>query len=102
MLYAAPGTEGAIADYDARYDNFINGDWVAPEGGEYFDNPSPVNGQVFTQVARSRAVDVDKALDAAHAAAPAWGRTSTTERARVLEPIADRLAGHPGKLAGLE
>ena len=102
MVYAAPGTEGAIANFDARYDNFIGGDWVAPEAGEYFDNPSPVNGQVFTQVARSRAVDVDKALDAAHAAAPAWGRTSTTERARVLEQIADRLEANLEKLAVLE
>ncbi len=102
MVYAAPGTEGAIANFDARYDNFINGDWVAPEAGEYFDNPSPVNGKVFTEVARSRAVDVDKALDAAQAAAPAWGRTSTTERARVLEQIADRLEANLEKLAVLE
>ena len=102
MVYAAPGTDGAIASYDARYDNFINGDWVAPEAGEYFDNPSPVNGKVFTQVARSRAVDIDKALDAAHAAAPGWGRTSTTERARVLEKIADRMEANLEKLAVLE
>ena len=102
MIYAAPGTEGAIANYDARYDNFINGDWVAPEAGEYFDNPSPVDGKVFTQVARSRAADIDLALDAAHDAAPAWGRTSTTERARVLEQIADRLEANLEKLAVLE
>ena len=102
MVYAAPGTDGAIANFDARYDNFINGDWVAPEAGEYFDNPSPVNGKVFTEVARSREVDVDRALDAAHAAAPAWGRTSTTERARVLEQIADRLEANLEKLAVLE
>jgi aldehyde dehydrogenase len=102
MIYAAPGTDGAIASYDARYDNFINGDWVAPEAGEYFDNPSPVDGKVFTQVARSRAGDVDLALDAAHEAAPAWGRTSTTERARVLEQIADRLEANLEKLAVLE
>ncbi|BEP14723.1 aldehyde dehydrogenase family protein [Acidothermaceae bacterium B102] len=102
MVYAAPGTDGAIANYDARYDNFINGDWVAPEAGEYFENPSPVNGKVFTEVARSRAVDIDKALDAAHAAAPAWGRTSTTERARILEKIADRMEANLEKLAVLE
>jgi aldehyde dehydrogenase len=102
MVFAQPGTEGAVANYDAQYENFINGDWVAPEGGEYFDNPSPVNGKVFTKVARSQAVDVDKALDAAHAAAPAWGRTSTTARARVLEQIADRMEANLEKLAVLE
>ncbi|MCW2669009.1 MAG: putative aldehyde dehydrogenase [Frankiales bacterium] len=102
MVYAQPGTDGAVASYDSQYENFINGDWVAPEAGEYFDNPSPVNGQVFTRVARSQAVDVDKALDAAHAAAPAWGRTSTTARARVLEQIADRMEANLEKLAVLE
>ena len=102
MVYAQPGTEGAIASYDAQYENFIGGDWVAPQAGEYFDNPSPVNGKVFTRVARSQAVDVDKALDAAHAAAPAWGRTSTTARARVLEQIADRMEANLEKLAVLE
>ncbi|MDX6220234.1 MAG: aldehyde dehydrogenase [Frankiales bacterium] len=102
MVYAQPGTDGAVASYDSQYENFINGDWVAPEAGEYFDNPSPVNGKVFTRVARSQAVDVDKALDAAHAAAPAWGRTSTTARARVLEQIADRMEANLEKLAVLE
>jgi len=102
MTYAQPGTQGAIASYDARYDNFVNGDWVAPVGGEYFDNVTPVTGKVFTQVARSRAVDVERALDAAHAAADAWGRTSATARARVLEQIADRLEANLERLAVLE
>jgi aldehyde dehydrogenase len=102
MTYAQPGTQGAIASYDARYDNFVNGDWVAPVGGEYFDNVTPVTGKVFTQVARSQAVDVERALDAAHAAADAWGRTSATARARILEQIADRLEANLERLAVLE
>ncbi|MDP3711940.1 MAG: aldehyde dehydrogenase family protein [Mycobacteriales bacterium] len=102
MVYAQPGTEGAIASFDARYDNFIDGDWVAPAGGEYFENVTPVTGKVFCDVARSQAVDVDKALDAAHRAAPAWGRTSTTARARILEQIADRMEASLEKLAVLE
>ena len=85
--------------YDAQYENFINGDWVAPVGGQYFDNPTPVTGEVFTKVARSQAEDVEKALDAAHAAADAWGRTSTTTRARILEQIADRLEANLTDLA---
>jgi aldehyde dehydrogenase len=74
-----------------QYDNFIGGKWVAPVRGQYFDNISPVNGQVVCTVARSTAEDIELALDAAHAAKDAWGRTSYAERARLLNRIADRM-----------
>jgi aldehyde dehydrogenase len=74
-----------------QYDNFIGGKWVAPVEGRYFDNISPIDGQAVCKVARSGAQDVELALDAAHAAREAWGRTSTTERSRVLLRIADRM-----------
>ncbi|MFC6066718.1 aldehyde dehydrogenase, partial [Streptomyces ochraceiscleroticus] len=102
MVYAQPGTEGSIVSFKQRYDNFIGGDWVAPVNGQYFDNPSPVDGRTFTQVARSTAADVDLALDAAHAAAPKWSRTSTTERANILNKIADRIEENLEKLAVAE
>jgi aldehyde dehydrogenase len=102
MVYAQPGTPGALASFDAQYDNFIGGQWVAPVGGEYFDDPTPVTGQVFTRVARSQAADVERALDAAHAAAQGWAATSATARARVLEQIADRLEANLERLAVLE
>ncbi|MET8022319.1 aldehyde dehydrogenase family protein, partial [Streptomyces decoyicus] len=102
MVYAQPGTAGSIVDFAPRYDNFIGGDWVAPVNGQYFDNPSPVNGQRFTQVARSSAADVELALDAAHAAAPKWSRTSATERANILNKIADRIEENLEKLAVAE
>ena len=57
-LYAAPGTEGSIVDYRERYDNYIGGQWVAPVDGEYMDNISPVNGEVFCQVARGKEADI--------------------------------------------
>jgi aldehyde dehydrogenase len=100
--YAPPGADDAIVDYAKRYDNFINGTWVPPREGEYFDNLSPVSGQPFTEVARSTAADVELALDAAHAAAPAWGRSSVTERSNVLLKIADRLEEHLEELAVAE
>src|SRR6478672_220316 len=100
--YAAPGSEGAIVSYQARYDHFIGGEYVAPARGGYFENPSPVNGQPFTEVARGTAEDVERALDAAHAAAPAWGRTSVTERSDILLKIADRMAANLEKLAVAE
>ena len=75
----------------ARYDNYIGGKWVAPVEGRYFDNPSPIDGKKFCEVARSSAADIELALDAAHAAKTAWGKTSTTERAIILNKIADRM-----------
>ncbi|MEV0180344.1 aldehyde dehydrogenase [Streptomyces sp. NPDC050625] len=102
MVYAQPGTEGSIVDFARRYDNFIGGDWVAPVEGRYFDNLSPVDGKVFCEVARSSAADVELALDAAHAAADRWGRTSIAERANILNRIADRIEESLEKIAVAE
>ncbi|WP_419815892.1 aldehyde dehydrogenase [Glacieibacterium sp.] len=74
-----------------RYDNYIGGKWVAPVEGRYFDNPSPIDGKTFCSIARSSAADIELALDAAHAAKDAWGKTSTTQRAIILNKIADRM-----------
>ena len=79
--FARPGTADAIMSYESRYDNLIGNEWVAPVKGLYFENPTPVTGQTFCDVARSTAADIDHALDAAHAAAPAWGKTGPAERA---------------------
>lgn len=80
---------GVAIPFKAKYDNFIGGKWVAPVDGQYFDNISPVTGKVFCQIARSTEKDVNLALDAAHAAKEAWGKTSTTARANILLKIAD-------------
>ncbi|NMG37442.1 aldehyde dehydrogenase family protein [Azoarcus sp. TTM-91] len=102
MLYALPGQAGAKVQFKSRYDNFINGKWVAPVRGQYFDNVTPVTGKVFCQVARSTEEDITLALDAAHAAADKWGRTSVTERAQVLNRIADRMEANLEVLAYAE
>ncbi|MBP3088416.1 aldehyde dehydrogenase [Corynebacterium sp. sy017] len=101
-IYANPGTPGAIVEFRDRYDNFIGGDWVAPVAGRYMDNITPVTGEVFCQVARSDAQDIEKALDAAHAAASSWGATSPAERALVLNRIADRIEENLEKIAVAE
>jgi aldehyde dehydrogenase len=90
-VFARPGQPGSVVTFKPRYDNVIGGEYRAPVKGQYFQNPSPVNGEVFTEIARSTAEDVELALDAAHAAAPAWGKTSPTERALILNKIADRM-----------
>lgn len=85
-----------------RYDNFIGGQWVEPKSGRYFENISPVNGQVLCEVARSEAADIELALDAAHAAKDAWGRASVAERALILNKIADRMQDNLQLLAEAE
>ena len=102
MVYAIPNTEGAKVNFKEQYDNYINGKWQAPKNGQYFENLSPVNGKVFTKVARSSAEDVEAALDAAHAAKEAWGKTSTTERGNILLKIADRMEENLEMLAVAE
>ncbi|WP_271679769.1 aldehyde dehydrogenase [Thermomonas mangrovi] len=88
--------------FKTRYDNFIGGQWVAPVGGQYFEDTSPITGKVITAVARSQAADVELALDAAHAAKDAWGKTSTTARANILNKIADRIEQNLELLAHAE
>ncbi|RYJ07038.1 MAG: aldehyde dehydrogenase family protein, partial [Actinomycetales bacterium] len=90
-VFAQPGTDGSVVSYKPRYDHWIGGEYVAPVKGQYFENVSPVNGKVFTEIARGTAEDIEAALDAAHAAAPAWGKTSVTERSTILNQIADRI-----------
>ncbi|ODR99991.1 aldehyde dehydrogenase [Methyloceanibacter methanicus] len=85
-----------------RYDNFIGGEWVAPVDGRYFDNLSPVTGKSVCEIARSQAADVELALDAAHNAREAWGKTAPAERAKLLNQIADRMEENLQLLAAVE
>ena len=91
MRYANPNQTGAKVHFKARYENFIGGEWTQPVKGLYFENLTPVTGEIFCEVARSSAEDIEKALDAAHAAKNAWGKTSPTVRAGILLKIADRI-----------
>ena len=85
-----------------RYDNFIGGEWVPPVRGQYFTNLTPLTGRPLCEVARSTAEDVEKALDAAHAAKGAWAKISPAERSRVLNKIADRMEERLAVLAMVE
>jgi acyl-CoA reductase-like NAD-dependent aldehyde dehydrogenase len=98
MLYARQ-VRRRVDAYESRYGNFIGGEWVPPIGGEYFENPTPVTGQPFTEVPRSTEADIDKALDAAHGAASQWGKTAAAERANILNKIADRIESNLESLA---
>ena len=85
-----------------RYENFIGGGWVPPAQGRYFENRTPISGEVVCEIARSSAEDIEKALDAAHAAADAWGKTAPAARAAILNKIADRMEANLAELATVE
>ena len=102
MTYAPPNSPDSIVSFRSRYENYIGGEWVAPEKGLYFENISPVNGRPFCEIARSSAEDVEKALDAAHKAKAAWAATSVTERSAILNKIADRIEANLEMLAVAE
>ncbi|WP_440712938.1 acetaldehyde dehydrogenase ExaC [Gordonia sp. FQ] len=98
-VFAKPGSEGSLMSFEPRYDNWIGGQWVPPVKGQYFENPSPIDGKTFCEVARSTAEDIDLALDAAWAAAPAWGKTAVAERSMMLLKIADIMEANLEKIA---
>ena len=102
MIYANPGDAGAKVEYKKQYDNFIGGKWTAPVKGQYFDVITPTTGKVYTKAARSSAEDIDLAIDAAHAAKVAWGKTAPASRANVLLQIADRIDANLELLAYAE
>ncbi len=100
--YEAPGGPGSIVEVKPRYENFIGGHWIAPVTGQYSQNKSPATGQPFTEVPKSGPDDIELALDAAHAAKDAWGEASLTERAAVLNRIADVIDANSEMLAVAE
>ncbi|CAG9621675.1 aldehyde dehydrogenase [Sutcliffiella rhizosphaerae] len=102
MIYANPGEKNSKVTFKSRYDNFIGGEWVPPANGEYFENVTPVTGQVFCEVARSTSGDIELALDAAHKAKKAWGQKTAAERANILNKIADTMEENLEMLAVAE
>ncbi len=101
-VYAAPGQPDSLVTFKSRYQNYIGGEWVPPVKGQYFENVTPVTGKAFCEIPRSTAEDIELALDAAHAAAPGWTKTSPAARAVILNKIADRIEQHLELLAVAE
>jgi len=99
MKYVKPGEAGSVVHVAPRYENFIGGKWLAPTNGKYSTNLSPATAQPICEVPKSSAEDIELALDAAHAAKDAWAETSTTERAAVLNAIADAIDNNREMLA---
>ncbi len=102
MLYHPPGHPESVLSFKARYENFIGGEWVAPVQGRYFENTTPVTGEVFCEIPQSSPEDIELALDAAHRARESFGKTSVTERSNMLLKIADRIEANLEILAVAE
>ncbi len=102
MTYVAPNQPGSKVSFKSRYQNYIGGGWVEPVKGQYFENVTPITGKPFCEIPRSTVEDIEKALDAAHGAKAAWGKTSTTTRANILNKIADRMEQNLEMLAVAE
>jgi len=94
-----PGKLSETASFRPRYGNYIGGRWVEPASGQYFENVTPVTGRVFCEIPRSNAQDIDRALDAAHAARASWAQTSPTDRANIMIQIAQRMEDNLEMLA---
>jgi aldehyde dehydrogenase len=94
-----PGKLSETVSFRPRYGNYIGGKWVEPASGQYFENVTPVTGKVFCEIPRSNAQDIERALDAAHAARVAWGHTSPTHRANIMIQIAQRMEDNLEMLA---
>mmetsp|Transcript_20073 Transcript_20073/g.28744 ORF Transcript_20073/g.28744 Transcript_20073/m.28744 type:complete len:519 (-) Transcript_20073:148-1704(-) len=88
--------------FKPKYDNFIGGKFVPPVKGQYFDNVSPIDGKIFTSAARSCSLDIEAALDSAHAAAPSWGKVAPSQRSVILNRIADKIEQNLDYLATVE
>jgi len=102
MIYAKPTSTNSIISLKSRYKNFIGGQWLEPNSRDYLPNYSPVDGKVYCEIAKSQAVDVEEAIDAAEKAQISWGKTSVTERSNLLFKIADRVEKNIEKLSLVE
>ena len=101
-VYEAPGRSGSPVELKDRYENFIGGEWVPPSTHEYRENVTPSTGEPFCEIAHSGPDDIELALDAAHAAKDGWGKRSPTERAAVLDAVADAMEANLEMLAVAE
>ncbi len=102
MIYANPNQEGAVVTFKDRYENYIDGQWIAPVLGEYFTNHTPITGAKICEIPRSSSEDIELALDAAHAIKAVWGKTSVTDRSNLLLKIADKIEANLESLAVAE
>ena len=93
---------GWLDQHARRFGHFINGAWVQPSAGQYFDSTDPSTGEKLASVAQGSSADVDAAVKAARAALPKWQALTPHVRARYLYALARQVQKHSRLLAVLE
>ena len=88
--------------HSRRFGHFINGTWVQPSAGQFFDTNDPSTGEKLASVSQGSAADIDAAVKAARAAFPKWQSLSPHARARYLYALARQVQKHSRLLAVLE
>jgi aldehyde dehydrogenase (NAD+) len=91
-----------LDQHQRRFDHFINGTWVMPSAGKYFDTADPSTGEKLASVAQGSAADIDAAVKAARAAQAKWQALTPHARARYLYALARQVQKHSRRLAVLE
>jgi aldehyde dehydrogenase (NAD+) len=91
-----------LDQHGRRFGHFINGSWVGPLAGKYFDTTDPSSGEKLASVAQGSADDIDAAVKAARAAFPKWQALTPHTRARYLYALARQVQKHSRRLAVLE
>ncbi len=85
-----------------RFGHFVDGKWLKPAAGEYFETADPSTGEKLASVAQGSPADVDAAVKAARTAFPKWQALSAHKRARYLYALARQVQKHSRRLAVLE
>lgn len=88
--------------FKKKYENYINGEWVSPIDGEYFEDKTPIDGTIISKVPRSNGKDIDLAVKSAWNAYKVWKNTTASDRSCLLLKIADRIEENLDKLALVE
>ena len=86
------------------YKMYIGGKFVDPSGGEWFDSFNPFTGKPWAKIPRGTAADVERAVEAAHAAFTkgAWPKLNATQRGALLRKLGDLIAEKAEDLAKVE
>ena len=82
--------------------NYIGGQLVNPQSGNYIDNYDPSRGRVYAQIPDSEKSDIDSAVAAAEAAFPAWSGMSKSERSDIMIKAADLIEARMDEFAAAE
>src|SRR5260370_37704337 len=85
-----------------RFAHYINGAWLSPASGQYFDTTDPSTGDKLASVAQGTLADINAAVEAARGALGAWQALTPHGRARYLYALARQVQKPSPPLAVLQ